>query len=242
MSLRIFISYIHNADYQYVIKLKNVLEQNYNYEVNLTPKRSELTITNSEKISKLIDASQIFISIMSEEALNYSKNISNWIHQELGYAYNHCKHSHLKIIVISDIKDNIRGFINPLTHDLSIRKGDPKMNGKEFIEAKDKNNTYRGVEIIKKNIKSRKDSIEQYTKGNRTDLADQEKAELEILEKYMPAQMGEDEVRKIVLDVISKSEAVSTSDFGRIMGAVMKEVGNKADGGLVGKVVKEELK
>ena len=97
------------------------------------------------------------------------------------------------------------------------------------------------IEIIKKNIKSRKDSVEQYTKGNRKDLASQEEKELEILEKYMPEQMGEDEVRKIVLDVINKSEAVSASDFGRIMGAVMKEIGGNVDGNLVGRVVKEEL-
>lgn len=97
------------------------------------------------------------------------------------------------------------------------------------------------IEIIKKNIKSRKDSIEQYTKGNRKDLADQEKTELEILEKYMPEQMSEEEVRKIVVDIIKKSEAVSASDFGRIMGAVMKEVGSKADGNLVGGIVREEL-
>jgi len=98
------------------------------------------------------------------------------------------------------------------------------------------------IEIIKKNIKSRKDSVEQYTKGNRKDLASQEKAELEILEKYMPEQMSEEEVRKIVVDIISKSEAVGASDFGRVMGVVMKEIGNKADGGLVGGILREELK
>ena len=97
------------------------------------------------------------------------------------------------------------------------------------------------AEIIKKNVKRRKDSIEQYTKGNREDLANQEKNELEILEKYMPEQMSEDEVRKIVVNIISKSEAVSASDFGKIMGAVMKEIGNKADGNLVGRIVKEDL-
>ncbi|MCK5466662.1 GatB/YqeY domain-containing protein [Candidatus Parcubacteria bacterium] len=98
------------------------------------------------------------------------------------------------------------------------------------------------IEIIKKNIKSRKDSVEQYTKGNRKDLASQEEKELEILEKYMPEQMGEDEIRKIVVDIVSKSEAVSASDFGRIMGAVMKEIGGNVDGNLVGGIVREELK
>lgn len=98
------------------------------------------------------------------------------------------------------------------------------------------------VKIIKKNIKSHKDSIEQYKKGNREDLVIQEEKELKILEKYVPEQMSEDEIRKIVIDVISKSEAVGASDFGRVMGVVMKEVGNKADGGLVGRIVKEKLK
>ena len=97
------------------------------------------------------------------------------------------------------------------------------------------------VEIIKKNIKSRKDSIEQYRKGNREDLASQEENELKILEKYMPEQMSEGEVRKIVVDIIKKSEAVSASDFGKIMGLVMKEIGSNADGNLVGGIVKEEL-
>ena len=97
------------------------------------------------------------------------------------------------------------------------------------------------IEIIKKNIKSRKDSIEQYTKGNREDLVSQEEKELKILEKYMPEQMSEDEIRKIVLEIINKSEAVNTSDFGRIMGAVMKEVGGNVDGNVVSKIVREEL-
>ena len=98
------------------------------------------------------------------------------------------------------------------------------------------------VEIIKRSVKRQKDSIEQYTKGDREDLANQEKIELEILEKYMPEQMSEDEVRKIVIKIIKKSEAVSASDFGKIMGAVMKEIGNKADGNIVSGVVREELK
>lgn len=97
------------------------------------------------------------------------------------------------------------------------------------------------IEIIKKNIKSRKDSIEQYTKGSREDLASQEENELKILEKYMPEQMSGDEVRKIVIDIIKKSEAISASDFGKIMGLVMKEIGSNADGNLVGGIVKEEL-
>lgn len=98
------------------------------------------------------------------------------------------------------------------------------------------------VKIIKRNIKSRRDSIEQYKKGNREDLAVQEEKELKILEKYMPEQMNEEEIRKIVIDIIKKSEALGASDFGKVMGEVMRETKGIADGNVVSRIVKEELR
>ncbi|MCK4525451.1 MAG: GatB/YqeY domain-containing protein [Candidatus Andersenbacteria bacterium] len=98
------------------------------------------------------------------------------------------------------------------------------------------------VKIIKRNIKSRKDSIEQYKKGNREDLAVQEEKELKILEKYMPEQMSEEKIRKIVIDIIKKSEASGASDFGKVMGMAMKEAGGNMDGNVVSRIVKEELR
>jgi len=98
------------------------------------------------------------------------------------------------------------------------------------------------VKIIKRNIKSRRDSIEQYKKGNREDLAVQEEKELKILEKYMPEQMNEEEIRKIVIDIIKKSEALGASDFGKVMGVVMRETKGIADGNVVSRIVKEELR
>ncbi|MEA2097721.1 MAG: GatB/YqeY domain-containing protein [Patescibacteria group bacterium] len=105
------------------------------------------------------------------------------------------------------------------------------------------------VKIIKKNLKSHKDSIEQYRKGNREDLVIQEENELKIIEKYMPEQMSEEEIRKIVIGIINKSEAVSASDpqsvsgtsFGRVMGMVMKETGGSIDGNIISEIVKIEL-
>jgi len=97
------------------------------------------------------------------------------------------------------------------------------------------------LKIIKKGIKTRKESIEQYKAGRRKDLAEQEEKELKILEKYMPEQMGEDEVRKIVSDIVEKLENVNASDFGKVMGATMKEIGGNADGNVVSRIVKEEL-
>jgi len=144
----------------------------------------------------------------------------------------------LKEQIENDLKSSMKSGDNIVRGVLRMLSSDIK--NVEINERK-KVSDEKIIEIIKKNIKSRKDSIEQYTKGNREDLASQEEKELAILEKYMPAQMGEDEIRKIVVDVIKKSEAVSASDFGRIMGAVMKEISGNVDGNLVSKIVREEL-
>ncbi len=98
------------------------------------------------------------------------------------------------------------------------------------------------LEVISINAKQHKDSIEQYKKGGRNDLVEQEEKELEILQKYLPEQMSEEKVRKIVQEAIKKMGAAGASDFGKIMGATMKEIKGKADGGLVKKIVEEELK
>ena len=97
------------------------------------------------------------------------------------------------------------------------------------------------LKIIKKDIKRHKESIEQYKTGEREDLAEQEEKELEILEKYMPEQMSEEEIRKIVSGVIKKLGATNVSDFGKVMGMAIKEIGGNVDGNVVSGIVKEEL-
>lgn len=98
------------------------------------------------------------------------------------------------------------------------------------------------LEVITSEVKKRKDSIEQYEKGNRQDLADQEKSELEILKEYLPEQMGEDEIRKIIAEKIQEIGAGGPQDTGQVMGAVMGQLKGKVDGGMVNKIVQEELK
>ncbi|MCK4891642.1 MAG: GatB/YqeY domain-containing protein [Candidatus Pacebacteria bacterium] len=98
------------------------------------------------------------------------------------------------------------------------------------------------IEIIKRSVKRQKDSIEQYEKGNRVDLSDKEKEELAILEKYMPEQINDKEIRKIVVNVIKKIGTSNASEFGKIIGAVMKETDGNVDGNLVSRIVKDELK
>ncbi len=94
--------------------------------------------------------------------------------------------------------------------------------------------------VIKRLVKQRKDSIDQFKKGNREDLVAQEEAELKILEKYLPAQMNREDIRKIVLELKEKLGA-DKSKAGIFVGAVMKELKGKADGSDVKAVVDEVL-
>ena len=90
-------------------------------------------------------------------------------------------------------------------------------------------------------VKQRQDSIEQFEKGGRVDLADKERAELEILKDYIPEQLSEEELRKIVKDAITETGAESMKDMGKLMQAVMAKAKGKADGKAVSAIVKELL-
>jgi len=95
--------------------------------------------------------------------------------------------------------------------------------------------------VIFSEAKKRRDSIKAYEDGGREDLALKEKEELKILEEYLPEQMGEDDIRKIVKEVISEVGASSMQDIGKVMGPIMGRLKSQADGGVVNKIVKEEL-
>lgn len=97
------------------------------------------------------------------------------------------------------------------------------------------------ISVIQKEIKQRKDSIEQFKAGGRQDLSDKETKELEILQTYLPAQMSEEEIKSIVKQIIQEIGATTIADMGKVMAALMPKVKGKADGGLVSKIVKEEL-
>lgn len=97
------------------------------------------------------------------------------------------------------------------------------------------------VAVIKSEIKKRKDSFESYSQANRHDLAEKEEKEIHILEKYLPAQMSHDEIKAVVAKVIKEAGVVGPADFGKVMGAVMAQTKNQADGQTVASLVKEEL-
>jgi len=97
------------------------------------------------------------------------------------------------------------------------------------------------VEVLMKAAKQRKESIEQFEAGDRQDLADKEKEELELIERFLPEMMSEDEVRAEVKDQIEQMGATSMADMGKVMGVMMGRLKGKAEGSMVSSVVKEEL-
>ncbi|OMH41396.1 GatB/YqeY domain-containing protein [Desulfurobacterium indicum] len=97
------------------------------------------------------------------------------------------------------------------------------------------------VSLLQKYAKQRRESIELYEKGGRQDLVEKEKAELAIVESYLPEQMGEDEIRKVVEEAIAETGASSLKDLGKIMKIVIPKVKGKADGSVVNRIARELL-
>ena len=96
-------------------------------------------------------------------------------------------------------------------------------------------------QVIQKEVKQRKDSIEQFTAANRIDLVEKEEKELQFLQSYMPEQMSEEEITKLVTEAIANAGATSPADMGKVMGILMPQTKGKADGSLVSRIVREKL-
>ena len=97
------------------------------------------------------------------------------------------------------------------------------------------------VTIISKEVKSRRDSIEEFKKGGREDLVAQNEAEIAVLMPYLPQQLSEDEVRALVKTAVEQTGASSQKDMGKVMGALMPKVKGRADGKLVNTIVRAML-
>ena len=98
------------------------------------------------------------------------------------------------------------------------------------------------LQVVRTLIKQRRDSIEQFTKGGRQDLADKETAEIAVLERYLPAAMSPDDLKKLVAEAIAETGATSAKDLGRVMKAVMAKAGAAGvDGKVVNGLVREAL-
>ncbi|OTN90252.1 glutamyl-tRNA(Gln) amidotransferase subunit E [Enterococcus sp. 7E2_DIV0204] len=95
--------------------------------------------------------------------------------------------------------------------------------------------------VLSREMKQRRDSLSEFEKAGRDDLADKVKIEITIVEKYMPKQLSEEEIRQIVQTAVDQTGATSPKEFGKVMGAVMPKVKGKADGNQVNAIVKELL-
>ncbi|MEM7064763.1 MAG: GatB/YqeY domain-containing protein [Cyanobacteria bacterium P01_B01_bin.77] len=97
------------------------------------------------------------------------------------------------------------------------------------------------LEVVTQLAKQRKDSIEQYTKAGRDDLAEKEAQELAILQEYLPEQMSDEQIEAVIDELITKTGASGPRDMGKVMGPAMKQMKGKADGGKVQALVKAKL-
>ena len=109
------------------------------------------------------------------------------------------------------------------------------------IDNKEEVDDAKAVQIINKMIKQRNDSISQFKNGGRDDLADKEQSEVDVLSKYKPEQLSEEDVEVKVKEAIAEVNASSIADMGKVMGILKSTLAGTADMGMVSNVVKNEL-
>ncbi len=97
------------------------------------------------------------------------------------------------------------------------------------------------IKLLQKLVKQRKDSLEIYQQQNRTDLAQKEQEEIEVIEKFLPKQLSAEELQTEIKKIIAETGAASTADMGKVMGVATKKLSGKADGKTISVVVKELL-
>lgn len=109
------------------------------------------------------------------------------------------------------------------------------------IDKKDELNEAELAQVLQKEAKKRKEAIEMYQQGNREDLVKKEESELEIISTYLPEQLSDKDLDKIITEAIESLQVTSEKDMGRVMGAIMPNVKGKTDGKVVQQKVKEHL-
>ena len=144
--------------------------------------------------------------------------------------------------LLSDIKSDLKQAMldkNVLVRD-TIRMFLSEVQKFE-IDTREEADDAKALQIINKMIKQRNDSIEQFNKGGRDDLVAKELSEVDVLNKYKPEQLSEDEIVLKVREAISSSDASSMQDIGKVMGLLKNTLSGSADMGLVSKIVKDQL-
>ena len=127
------------------------------------------------------------------------------------------------------LKSSVLSFLRADMLNLATAKKKNKLDDAEIVI------------VIKKQIKQRQDSIEQFTKGARLEMADKEKKELDILKNYSPPELSVEEINKLIEEVVIAIGASSAKDMGRLMKELTKNIAGKADSRLVSDLVKQRL-
>lgn len=140
--------------------------------------------------------------------------------------------------ILEDLKQAMKEQNKELLSVIRMVKGAIQM---EELKVKHPLTDEEVITILSREIKTRKESIAEFEKGNRTDLIEKTQGEVNLLQTYMPGQLSEEEVEKIVNETIKEVNPTSTSDMGKIMGSLTPKLKGKADMSLVSKKVREKL-
>lgn len=140
--------------------------------------------------------------------------------------------------IINDLKEAMKAQDKELLSVIRMVKGAISL---EEINKKRELNDEEVIDVISKQIKTRKESIVEFEKAGRDDLINQNKKEIEILNKYMPEQLSIEEVEKIIGDIVNKINPTSMKDMGKVMGEATPLLKGKTDMSLVSKLVKEKI-
>ncbi len=140
--------------------------------------------------------------------------------------------------ILNDIKEAMKAQDKELLSVIRMVKGAMQL---EEINLKRELNDDEVISVIQKQIKTRKESIEEFKKANRTDLVEKTSKEVEILNKYMPEQLSVEEVNKIIDEAFELIKPTSMKDMGKIMSEINPKIKGKADMSYVSSTIKEKL-
>lgn len=144
----------------------------------------------------------------------------------------------MKERIVNDLKEAMKAQNKELLAVIRMVKGAISL---EEINTKKELTDDEVISIIAKQIKTRKESIEDFKKGNRQDLIDQTNREIEILSKYMPEQLSTEEVNAIIDEIFDLVKPSSMADMGKLMGLAKEKLNGRADMGYVSKTIREKL-
>lgn len=133
----------------------------------------------------------------------------------------------------------VAGTLRMLLAAIQTKEKDKKF--KEKLEGEAMLSDEEIIEVITSEIKKRRDAIALYNQGNRPELAQKEEAEIKVLQKYLPQQLSEDQVKKLVQESVASTGASQMKDMGRVMADLSPKVKGKAEGAVVSRIVKELL-